>query len=125
MSISSFHGLNTALRGLQAAQLAIDTTGHNIANSNTEGYSRQQAILAAAPALAGSAVFSEIHPGQLGMGVEVTGYKRIRDAFNDNSLRNQLGQQGGSEIAQETLQRVELALPEPGDNGLQSIMSKF
>ena len=38
-------GLQTALRGLQAAQEAIDTTGHNIANANTPGYSRQRAVM--------------------------------------------------------------------------------
>ena len=52
MPISSFHGLQTALRGLEAAQLQIDTTGHNISNANTEGYTRQQAVLAASPVAA-------------------------------------------------------------------------
>ena len=37
MAISSFMGLQTALRGLLAEQTAIDTTGHNIANANTPG----------------------------------------------------------------------------------------
>ena len=45
MTISSFMGLQTALRGLLAEQAAIDTTGHNIANANTPGYSRQTADL--------------------------------------------------------------------------------
>ena len=48
MAISSFFGLNTALRGLVAHQRALDVTGHNIANASTEGYSRQSAVLAAA-----------------------------------------------------------------------------
>ena len=43
MAISSYMGLQTALRGLLANQEAIDTTGHNIANANTPGYSRQVA----------------------------------------------------------------------------------
>src|SRR3954468_15292533 len=125
MPISSFHGLQTALRGLEAAQLQIDTTGHNISNANTDGYTRQQAILAASPALSAVSVWGDTLPGQLGAGVDVTGYRRIRDQYNDNALRSQLGQQSGAEVSQDALQRVELTFPEPGDNGLQSIMTKF
>ena len=39
--ISSFMGLNTALRGLLAQQRGLDVTSHNLANANTVGYSRQ------------------------------------------------------------------------------------
>ena len=42
---STFFGLQTSLRGLLAQQQAIDITGHNIANANTAGYSRQEAVL--------------------------------------------------------------------------------
>ena len=51
MPISSFYGLQTSLRGLLAQQRLIDTTGHNIANASTKGYSRQEATLVASPAL--------------------------------------------------------------------------
>ncbi len=49
MPISSFMGLQTSLRGLLAHQQAIDTTSHNIANANTDGYSRQDADMSAPP----------------------------------------------------------------------------
>ena len=45
MAISAFFGLQTSLRGLLAQQQALDITGHNIANANTAGYSRQEAVL--------------------------------------------------------------------------------
>ena len=51
MGISSFYGLQTSLRGLQAMQRSIDTTGHNISNASTVGYSRQEAALSASSAL--------------------------------------------------------------------------
>ena len=51
MPISSFYGLQTSLRGLLAQQRALDVTGHNIANASTPGFSRQEAMLVAAPAL--------------------------------------------------------------------------
>ncbi len=41
MSIPTLQGLQTALSGLLAEQQALDITGHNIANANTEGYSRE------------------------------------------------------------------------------------
>ena len=44
MPISSFYGLQTSLRGLLAQQRLLDTTGHNIANASTQGYSRQEAV---------------------------------------------------------------------------------
>jgi flagellar hook-associated protein 1 FlgK len=125
MGISTFNGLNTAFRGLQAQQRALDTITHNIANASTEGYTRQEAVIVAAPALAAPSVFGMVLPGQLGQGAEIQGYQRFRDQFTDNALREQLGRQGGAGIAQQTLQRIELSLPEPGDNGLQSIMAKF
>ena len=42
---SAFFGLQTSLRGLLTQQQALDVTGHNIANANTPGYSRQEAVL--------------------------------------------------------------------------------
>jgi len=44
---SSFSGLNTALSALYAQRRGLDVTGHNVANANTEGYSRQRVDLKA------------------------------------------------------------------------------
>ena len=51
MSIPAFTGLNTALRGVQAQQAALDVVSHNIANVDTPGYSRQEAVFGAAASL--------------------------------------------------------------------------
>ena len=40
------------MRGLLAQQRALDITSHNIANANTEGYTRQEAVLNAEEPLA-------------------------------------------------------------------------
>ena len=37
-----FGSLGTATRGMTANQAALQTSSHNIANTNTDGYSRQQ-----------------------------------------------------------------------------------
>ena len=51
MGVSTFSGLQTALRGLLAQQRALDVTSHNVANADTVGYSRQEAVMAASLAL--------------------------------------------------------------------------
>ncbi|MBC7324948.1 MAG: flagellar hook-associated protein FlgK, partial [Moorella sp. (in: Bacteria)] len=43
----TFFGLEIARRGLQAHRTAQDTTAHNVANANTPGYARQEAVIAA------------------------------------------------------------------------------
>jgi flagellar hook-associated protein 1 len=119
MAISTFLGLETALRGLQASQQSLDTTGHNIANANTIGYTRQQAVLTATPS------FKYPPNGQIGTGVEVTQYQRVRDDFLDVQYRAQSMLNGYWGAQQDGLGQVELNLNEPSDTGVQSLLSKF
>lgn len=42
---SAFFGLDLALRALQAQQMGIDVTSHNVANANTDGFSRQNVAI--------------------------------------------------------------------------------
>jgi flagellar hook-associated protein 1 len=119
MSISTFMGLHTSLRGLLAEQRALDVTSHNVANANTLGYSRQEAQLQATGALA-------LPPtGQLGTGVDAIAYKRIRDSFLDLQYRAQSMQVGGSTTRADALDQAELRLGEPGDNGIAARLNKF
>ncbi len=71
--------LGTAVSGLLAFQRNLDTVGHNIANANTEGYSRQKVTLSTREAqLTGS--------GYLGQGVRSTEIKRVYDDFLNNQV---------------------------------------
>ena len=126
MSISSFYGLQTSLRGLLAQQRAMDTTGHNIANASTRGYSRQEAVMAAAPALqiANGAVQGGAG-AHIGAGVDVQAYRRIRDTFLDLQYRAQATRLGQESGRAEGLDRAELSLAEPSDNGINKQLSKF
>jgi flagellar hook-associated protein 1 FlgK len=71
--------LGTALSGLMAFQRSLDTTSHNIANVNTDGYSRQRVELGTLPAEFTGA-------GYMGQGVNVTTISRSYDQFITNQL---------------------------------------
>lgn len=75
---STFFGLTIATSGVYTAQAALNTAGHNIANENTVGYSRQVATQNAAGALRTYAKY-----GMVGTGVEVTTVDQIRDSYYD------------------------------------------
>src|SRR3954452_21600383 len=117
-------GLPTSLGGLLAHQQAIDTTSHNVANANTEGYSRQEARLSATDAMKIVGTGNG-NIGSLGTGVTVQQYTRIRDAFLDLQYRAQNMQVGDQQTRSTQLDQVELALSEPGDNGIASQLAKF
>lgn len=119
MPVSGFVGIETALRGLLAEQQALDVTGHNIANANTVGYSRQQIVLTP------TTPYSEPPAGQIGTGVEVTAYERVRNLFLDTQYRAQNAQQGAADALQDGLSQVEDAFAEPSDNGLNALLGKY
>jgi flagellar hook-associated protein 1 FlgK len=126
MTIPSFTGLQTALRGLTAAQAAIDTTSHNIANANTPGYSRQQAVLTESPTM----TLPSLSVGggndiQLGTGVDVNQISRIRNQFLDIQYRAQNGNTSNASTQTTILNQVQTGLGEPSANGLSTQLQKF
>jgi flagellar hook-associated protein 1 len=125
MPLSTFMGLETTLRGILAQQLAINVTGHNIANANTVGYSRQSALLAPTDPYTEPGVSRPPQAGQLGTGVDVASYTRIRDGFLDIQYRAQAMKQGLSTATQDGLSQVQDALAEPSDNGLNALLQKY
>lgn len=75
---STFFGLTIASSGLRAANAALNTTGNNISNVQTAGYSRQEVQTEAANALRVFATY-----GCAGAGVETLAIERVRDLFYD------------------------------------------
>jgi len=124
--ISSFFGLNTALRALQASQAGLDVTANNVANANTDGYSRQSVELDQFIGLKLNAgALSSGAGAQLGGGVDVTAFRRARDLFADLQYRTQATVAGETSTESDALGRVELGLNEPGDDGIASLLSQF
>ncbi|MCZ8536920.1 flagellar hook-associated protein FlgK [Paenisporosarcina quisquiliarum] len=122
--VSTFHGLEVGKRGLMVGQASISTTGHNIANANTKGYSRQQVNAITSPSL-DVWTSGAVNPGQLGTGVLMESITRVRDHFLDQQYRNQSGTLGEWSIRQETLDQLETVINEPSDTGLRTAMDQL
>lgn len=128
MPISTFLGLQTTLRGLLAQQRALDVTSHNIANANTEGYSRQQAVMTASQGLQVMPGLTDLASGGsaiLGTGVDIAQFLRIRDDFLDAQYRAQAMRLGDARARSSALDRVQLAFAEPSDNGISKQLAHF
>ena len=126
MAVSTFFGMQTSLSGLLAHQRSLDVTGHNVSNASTVGYSRQEAVLGAAPAMfipAGARLDGS--GAQLGSGVGVQDYRRIRDEFLDVQYRSQASILGDADAKARSLEGVDLSFAEPGENGIAAQLSKF
>ncbi len=121
--MSSFSGLNIGLTSLYAQRRGLELTGHNIANANTEGYSRQRLRLGADAGPSLGAVHS-VRNGA-GNGVEVADVQRLRDVFLESRALQERGTDAFLRGNQVLLSRVESILSEPGDSGLQSQLADF
>jgi flagellar hook-associated protein 1 FlgK len=110
---------------MQAQQLALETSAHNIANSETEGFSRQRALMAATPALPYPSMNSSAMVGQVGTGVEVANVERLRDQYLDVQLRKESATLGEWSIKQDALEQVEVIFQEPTETGLNNLLTQF
>lgn len=121
----TFSGIETASRALATSQAVVDVIGHNVANVNTPGYTRQRAEIAAtAPAASvdggiGAAL------GSIGTGVELKGVYRIQDNYLEQQLLSAGGDQARMSQLRDTLNQVQTAYAEPGQSGLSSMLSAF
>ncbi|HHU75351.1 MAG TPA: flagellar hook-associated protein FlgK, partial [Firmicutes bacterium] len=117
---STFGSFEIGRRGIHAMQKGAQVTGQNIANANTEGYTRQIMNLKALvpPAVAGV----ETPPGY---GVNVSAIKRIKSEFYDSQIRQSLSQRDYWSQLGETLTALEVIFLEPGDTGINTYLSEF
>ena len=109
--------LGIASSGLGAIQQALSTTGHNIANVNTEGYSRQIADFSTLPA-------QRVGDSYTGSGVEIGAVRRGYDSFVVGELRTR-GSKLGMANTFESLASGLDSLVGDSDNGLASALEGF
>lgn len=122
---STFGGIEIAKRSLFAHQTALQTTSHNVANANTEGYTRQVVNLTASRPMEAVGLSRSNTPGQIGTGVEFDSIKRIREGFLDKQFRNENRELGNWEIRAETLEKLEAIYNEPSEYGIRTVIENF
>jgi flagellar hook-associated protein 1 FlgK len=124
MGIPTTTGLNAALSGLEAAQAAIDTTGENISNASTPGYTEQvvNTTESAEQSIPGASNTGTV---LLGTGVDISSISRIRDQFLDIQYRAQNAASNSANTTSTELQQVQAAVNEPSTDGISSALSAF
>jgi len=121
----TFFGLNTANSGLYMAQLQIDVVGHNLANTNVQGYTRQR--------FASQAVNPGYYPPQLvnaqrgtpGYGVKALSLDQIRDVFLDRQFRDQQTKASYWNTRSGALYYVEDVFNTIDSNSLDGVLQSF
>ena len=118
---SQFFGLNIAYTGLLASNAALNTTSNNIANVQTEGYSRQQVNQQAANAIR---VFETY--GCAGAGVETLSIERVRDDFYDTKFWNNNQKVGKYDMHLYYMEQVETYFHDDGKNaGFKTVFDQM
>jgi flagellar hook-associated protein 1 FlgK len=106
MTTNIFSVLNTAKLGLLSQQQAMQVTGHNIANVQTEGYSRQELRFEAIP----------------NSGVRVAEIKRSHDEFIYSQILGESDSHGRYQVRKDVFEQLEQLL---GENNGQSLNGSF
>jgi len=110
--------LGTAVSGLMAFQRSIETTSHNIANVNTEGYSRQRVeSVASLPEYTGG--------GYIGTGVEISNISRSYDQFISGQLRSSTSAFGEVDSFKSYATQIDNLLADPSTGMDPAIQSFF
>lgn len=122
--LGTFFGLEISVRGLRTQQAAVEVASHNIANSNTPGYSRQRVDMIASNPLEVPGLMSA-NPNQIGTGVQIQNISRLRDNFLDEQYRNQNQYVGQWNVQQNVMEKIGAIVNEPSDTGISTAMKTF
>lgn len=109
--------LNIGKSALAAAQIGINTTGHNIANASTPGYSRQEIVQSAAPS-------QNFGFGFVGQGTEVATVKRIYDNILAAQMVKSQSSSSAANAYSTQMNALDNMLSDP-KSGLNAAMSDF
>ena len=110
--------LSIGKSGLFASKQSLETTGHNIANANTEGYSRQRVVQTTNVPVAR---FGNVE----GTGVRTMGNQRMHDEFVEKRLNTHISQHEFSKERASRLEQIENIFNEVDNEGLNNVMNRF
>jgi len=109
--------ISIGLSGLSASQTALATTGNNIANVDTAGYSRQSVVQKSA-----SAEF--IGVGYVGNGTTVADVRRIYSEYLNTQLRTSTGLDAEAQTYLTQINQTDALLAD-STTGISSVLSSF
>ncbi|MCX6077891.1 MAG: flagellar hook-associated protein FlgK [Campylobacterales bacterium] len=115
---SIFNSLSIGYSGLNASQVGINTTSHNISNAETDGYTRQTVIL-------GAAVSADALSGQAGNGVNVLGVKSIFDSYVFDRYTSLAAEKESTDTEQTALKQLSTYFPEVDNVGIKADLHNY
>ncbi len=122
---STFAGIELGKRGLITHQAALHVTGHNVANAETEGYSRQKVTLKVFDPLYVPGLTRELTPGQIGQGVQIEKIMRARDMLLEDRILSESNGLAYWKGLNDWIYQVELIHNEPTDRSIMWVLDKF
>ena len=117
---ATFSGFDTALSALRMNQKKLDVVGHNLANMNTEGYTRQELKTSSINYENPTSFYMNSNDVNVGFGVAMDEVRQLRDQFLDGQYRTQNGKTSYNESIGESLKSLSLFLDETKVNGIRS-----
>lgn len=111
--IGTFGSFTAARLGIFASQASLNVTGNNIANINTEGYTRQRADLVSLYSY-GSVRYANSFHKNIGYGVLIDTVSQLRDPFLDIRFREENASSGAYASKLDCLQQLAHVLDEVG-----------
>ena len=118
MTTNIFSAMSSAKLGLLAQQLAIEVTGQNIANVQTEGYSRQDVTFQANTP-------RSVATGMVGTGVRIAGIERSHDQFLFNQIMGEGDLTGKTEVTKDIFEQIEVLFNEGSGRSLNDALSSL
>jgi len=115
---SIFNSLYVGYSGLRAAEVGVNTTSNNIANAESEGYTRKRVVTAASAPLSSA-------PGNIGNGVDIKDIERIFDNFVFDRYTKVSGDKEYSDFTQTTLEELSTYFPEIDDVGIKADLKEY
>lgn len=110
--------LSVARTAMISHQTALQTVGHNIANAATEGFTRQEAVLAAKDP-------ARLTYGNVGTGVTVSTVVRKRNEMLDVGYRTSAETTARAELRRDQLAQLEAVFGEPSEEGMSKTLDEF
>jgi flagellar hook-associated protein 1 FlgK len=122
---STFTGIEIGKRSMVAHQQALATTGHNLSNASTEGYSRQRIEFSPFEPIYLPGLNREETPGQIGQGTVVDRIERLRDGLLEKRIVSQANGEGFWETRDKYVLMLERLYNEPDDVSVRGRMDAF